>query len=202
MLHRLGLESDRYFLVSAHREENVDDPAKLAGLLAGLDLLARTYGFPIIFSTHPRTRKRLTEDGMAGLSPLIQFLPPFGFNDYVRLQLEAHCVLSDSGTITEEAALLDLPAVTMREAIERPEGMDAGTLVMSSLQPDRLLDAVRCVRDGWPGRRFAGRVPDYEGGAVSAKVVRIVLSYIDQIDRVVWSKPPALPTSPADSEAP
>lgn len=203
VLQRLGLAADRYFLVSAHREENVDDEAHLAGLLAGLDALALRYGWPIIVSTHPRTRKRLSADVAAGLSPLIRFLSPFGFTDYVRLQLGAYCVLSDSGTITEEAALLDLPAVTMRDAIERPEGMDAGTLVMAGLAPDRLLDAVRCVRDGWPGRRFAGHVPDYEAGAVSAKVVRIVLSYIDQVDRVVWSKAPSGPMEPGlEGEAP
>ena len=203
VLQRLGLTADHYFLVSAHREENVDDETHLAGLLAGLDALASRYGWPIIVSTHPRTRKRLSAEVAAGLSPLIRFLPPFGFTDYVRLQLGAYCVLSDSGTITEEAALLDLPAVTMRDAIERPEGMDAGTLVMAGLAPDRLLDAVRCVRDGWPGRRFAGRVSDYEAGAVSAKVVRIVLSYIDQVDRVVWSKQPSGPAEPGlEGEAP
>jgi UDP-N-acetylglucosamine 2-epimerase (non-hydrolysing) len=203
VLQRLGLTADHYFLVSAHREENVDDETHLAGLLAGLDALASRYGWPIIVSTHPRTRKRLSADVAARLSPLIRFLPPFGFTDYVRLQLGAYCVLSDSGTITEEAALLDLPAVTMRDAIERPEGMDAGTLVMAGLAPDRLLDAVRCVRDGWPGRRFAGRVSDYEAGAVSAKVVRIVLSYIDQVDRVVWSKQPSGPAEPGlEGEAP
>lgn len=200
-LQQLGLSADQYFLVSAHREENVDDPERLAGLLAGLDALAHRYGWPIIVSTHPRTRKRMPVDAAAGLSPLIRFLPPFGFTDYVRLQLGAFCVLSDSGTITEEAALLDLPAVTMRDAIERPEGMDAGALVIAELAPDRLLDAVRCVRDGWPGRRFAGRVPDYEAGAVSAKVVRIVLSYIDQVDRVVWSKPPGPAEPRQESEA-
>lgn len=190
ILQRLGLESDRYFLVSAHREENVDDPQRLAGLLAALDSLAQKHHWPIIVSTHPRTRKVLHPHMTAALSPLIKFLPPFRFCEYVRLQLGAYCILSDSGTITEEASLLDLPAVTMRDAIERPEGMDAGTLVMSGLAPDRLLDAVQCVRDGWPGRRFAGKVPDYEADAVSTKVVRIVLSYIDQIDRLVWSKPP------------
>jgi UDP-N-acetylglucosamine 2-epimerase len=193
VLQRLALEDDRFFLVSAHREENVDDPERLAGLLAGLDALAQRHGWPIIVSTHPRTRKRLSTRAAADLSPLIRFLPPFGFIDYVRLQLGAYCVLSDSGTISEEAALLDLPAVTMRDAIERPEAMDAGTLVVAGLVPDRLLDAVRCVRDGWPGRRFAGRVPDYEAGAVSVKVVRIVLSYIDHVNRVVWSKPPTPP---------
>jgi UDP-N-acetylglucosamine 2-epimerase len=188
VLQRLGLVTDRYFLVSAHREENVDEPKRLAKLLTGLNTLVQHYGWPVVFSTHPRTRKRLTADVVASLSPLIRLLPPFSFTDYVRLQLGAYCVLSDSGTITEEAALLDLPAVKMRDAMERPEGMDAGTLVMAGYAPDRLLDAVRCVRDGWPGRRFAGRVPDYEAGAVSAKVVRIVLSYIDLVDRVVWLK--------------
>ncbi len=198
---RLGLAAERYFLVSAHREENVDDPERLAGLLGGLDALARRYGWPIIVSTHPRTRNRLSVNAAAEVSPLIRFLPPFGFSDYVKLQLGAYCVLSDSGTITEEAALLDLPAVTMRDAIERPEGMDAGTLVMTGFAPDRLLDAVQCVRDGFPGRRFAGRVPDYEGGSASAKVVRIVLSHIDQIDRVVWMKQPGPMASGQDSEA-
>ncbi len=201
VLDRLGLAADRYFLVSAHREENVDVPERLAGLLAGLEALAQQHGWPVIVSTHPRTRQRLPASLTAGRSALIRFLPAFGFTDYVRLQLGAYCVLSDSGTIAEEAALLDLPAVTMRDAIERPEGMEAGTLVMAEPRPDRLLEAVRCVRDGWPGRRFAGRVPDYEAGAVSAKVVRIVLSYIDQVDRVVWSKRPAPAAPGQDSEA-
>lgn len=187
ILSHLGLEPDRYFVVSAHREENVDNRERIAALLASLTALAETYRWPVIVSTHPRTRKHLPTE-MEGLSPLIRFLPPFGFTDYVQLQLHAHCVLSDSGTITEEAALLDLPAVTLRDAHERPEGMDAGTLVMANLDPDRVLDAVRCVRDGY-GTRRAGRVPDFEAGAVSTKVVRIVLSYIDQVNRVVWSKP-------------
>jgi UDP-N-acetylglucosamine 2-epimerase (non-hydrolysing) len=195
-LQRLGLIEDCYFLVSAHREENVDDPNRLEAIIQCLGALAVEYSWPIIVSTHPRTRKRLSERSASILSPLIRLMPSFGFTDYVRLQLGAYCVLSDSGTITEEAALLDLPAITMRDAIERPEGMDAGTLVMSGLTPDRLLDAVRCVRDGWPGRRFAGRVPDYESGPVSVKVVRIVLSYIDQVNRVVWSKPASFVPGP------
>ncbi len=187
VLARLGLVRQRYFLVSAHREENVDSKTRLVALLACLQSLAAEYGWPVIVSTHPRTRKQLDEEVVAGLSPLIRFLPPFGFHDYIHLQLHAWCVLSDSGTLTEEAALLDLPAVTLRDAHERPEGMDAGILVMASLQPDRVLDAIRCVRDGLGARR-AGRVPDYEAGAVSAKVVRIVLSYIDYVNRTVWSK--------------
>jgi UDP-N-acetylglucosamine 2-epimerase len=189
-LSHLGLEPDHYFIVSAHREENVDDPQRIGALLECFNALALAYKWPVIVSTHPRTRSRLPTE-VDGLSPLVRFLPPFGFTDYIRLQLDAHCVLSDSGTITEEAALLDLPAVMLRDAHERPEGMDAGTLVMATLHPERVLDAVRCVRDGLDGRR-AGRVPDYEAGAVSAKVVRIVLSYVDQVNRVVWSKPTAI----------
>jgi UDP-N-acetylglucosamine 2-epimerase len=187
ILVRLGLESDRFFLVSAHREENVDSPARLAALLACLDRLAAAYGWPIVVSTHPRTRKRLAEAKQTDLSPLIRFLPPFSFTDYVHLQMRAHCVLSDSGTITEEAALLDLPAVTLRDAHERPEGMDAGTLIMASLDPDRVLEAVLIARAG-TGSRRAGRVPDYEAEGVADKVVRIVISYIDYVNRVVWSK--------------
>lgn len=188
VLARLGLAAGRYFVVSAHREENVDEPRRLAALMACLDALAAAYDWPVIVSTHPRTRARLQDAGTGALSPLIRFLPPFAFTDYVRLQLGAFCVLSDSGTLTEEAALLGFPAVTLREAHERPEGMDAGVLVVASLLPDRVLDAVRCARDSI-GERYAGRVADYEAEDVAGKVVRIVLSYIDQIDRVVWGKP-------------
>jgi UDP-N-acetylglucosamine 2-epimerase (non-hydrolysing) len=188
VLRRLDLAADRYFLVSAHREENVDAPARLRSLLACLEALAQAHGLPVIVSTHPRTRDRLAAETIAEMSPLIRMLPPFTFTDYVKLQLHAACTISDSGTITEEAALLDLPAVTLRDAHERPEGMDAGVLLMSPPEPARLLDAVRCAREGIGSRR-AGRVPDYENLDVSAKVVRIVLSYIDHVDRVVWSKP-------------
>ncbi|SKC94027.1 non-hydrolyzing UDP-N-acetylglucosamine 2-epimerase [Paraburkholderia hospita] len=193
ILQDLSLEPNRYLVLSLHREENVDDPSRIDAMMACLKALETTYGWPIIVSTHPRTRKRLPEDDQHGLSPLVQFLPPFSFTDYIKLQQDAACVISDSGTITEEASLLNLRAVTLREAHERPEGMDAGTLVMSSLLPDRLIDAIRCVMDE-PAQiegetRYAGRVPDYEAENVSAKVVRIVLSYIDQINRKVWSKP-------------
>lgn len=187
VLEQSELQSDRYFLVSAHREENVDLPERLVALIQVLDCLAQEYGFPIVVSTHPRTRRRLAEVAQEALSPLVRFLPPFGFTDYVKLQLHAHCVLSDSGTITEEASLLDLPAVTLRDAHERPEGMDAGVLVMASLSPAKVMDAIRAVRDGFSGgRRYAGSVADYRADSVSAKVVRIVLSYIDYVNRVVW----------------
>ena len=185
----LGLEPGQFFLVSAHREENVDNPQRLTSLLEALNGLAAEYRYPIIVSTHPRTRARLQALHHGELSPLIRFLKPFGYTDYVKLQLSSFCVVSDSGTITEEASLLDLPAVTVRDAHERPEGMDAGTLVMSSLDRSSVLDAVRVVRsDCSVDRRSAGAVPDYEGGEVSTKVVRIVMSYIDFVNRVVWSK--------------
>lgn len=132
VMDRLGLERDGFFVVSAHREENVDSPLKLRSLTESLQRLAAEFGFPVIVSTHPRTRKRLGAQPDHALSPLVRFLPPFGFPDYVKLQLGAYCVISDGGTITEEAALLDIPAVTVRDAHERPEGMDAGVLVRSS----------------------------------------------------------------------
>lgn len=193
VLQRLGLEERKFFLVSAHREENVDSVGHLRDMLASLDALAAKYGWPIVVSTHPRTRKRIDEIGGIPANGLVRFMEPFGFIDYVRLQLGAACVISDSGTITEEASLLDLPAVTLRDAHERPEGMDAGTLIMSRLGSEAVLDAVACamlplsVDAG--GASFAGKVRDYEAYAVSAKVVKIVLSYIDYVNRVVWSKP-------------
>lgn len=193
VLKSLGLEKDKYFLVSAHREENVDDPKKLEVFLACLERLVSEYNIPVIVSTHPRTKKRLQSQALSKLSPLIRFLPPFGFIDYVHLQQEANCVLSDSGTITEEASLLNLRAVTLRDAHERPEGMDAGTLVMASIHPDRVIEAVHCALDGLSSsgdiRVFSGEVSDYKSDQVSAKVVRIVLSYIDKVNRDVWRKP-------------
>lgn len=192
VLERLSLEPGRYFIVSLHREENVDAPDRIASLLRCLEALATEFGWPIIVSTHPRTRQRLPIDAKSRLSSLIQFLPPFGFTDYIKLQQDSACVISDSGTITEEASLLNLRAITLREAHERPEGMDAGTLVMASLSEERVIDAVRCVMDGFGQSQGyvqnAGRVPDYEAENVSAKVTRIVLSYIDQVNRRVWSK--------------
>lgn len=189
ILDTLGLRDDGYLLVSAHREENVDFDDRIDTLIASLETIAVRTGLPVVVSTHPRTRDRLQRRNRTTTSSQVRLLPPFGFTDYVRLQLGARCVLSDSGTITEEASLLDFPAVTMRDAHERPEGMDAGALVMSSLGADDLMAAIAVVRDGiGGGRRFAGRVPDYEASEVSAKVARIVFSYIDYVNRVVWSK--------------
>lgn len=189
VLSRLSLESQRYFLLSAHREENVDSPENLQDLLDTMQALVKEYDMPVIVSTHPRTRQRLEKLGIDDLDPRIQFLKPFGFFDYVQLQMEAFCVLSDSGTITEEASLLNLPAVTIRNAHERPEGMDEGVLIMSGLKAERVLDAVRIVTQQHKKIERQFRiVPDYEGGLVSEKVLRVVLSYVDFVNRVVWSK--------------
>ena len=189
ILDKLELKSKKFFVVSAHREENVDTKANLQDLLDTLKALVETYGMPVIVSTHPRTRQRLEALGFDGLDSRIQFLKPFGFFDYVKLQMEAFCVLSDSGTITEESSLLNLPAVTIRNAHERPEGMDEGVLIMSGLKADRVLDAVRiATQQHNKSERTFRIVPDYECGAVSKKVLSIVLSYVDFINRVVWSK--------------
>ena len=189
ILQRLVLERSRYFLVSAHREENVDTPQNLRDLVETLNTLADQYNVPVIVSTHPRTQKRLDAMDLGVLHAQIRFLKPFGFCDYIKLQMEALCVISDSGTITEEASLLNLPAITIRNAHERPEGMDAGTLIMAGLTSTRVLDAVRVVTAQHDREHCATQpVADYEGGPVSKKVLRVVLSYTDYVNRTVWGK--------------
>lgn len=186
---REGLRAGQFFLVSVHREENVDSPANLRDLLNTLKALVAEYSYPVIVSTHPRTRKRLEALGESLEHPLIRFVKPYGLLDYIKLQMSAFCVLSDSGTITEEASLLDLPAVTLRNAHERPEGMDEGTLVMSGLRSDSVLSAVKVVTDQHDRtRRVIPLVPDYVASPVSKQVVRIVLSYTDYVNRTVWKR--------------
>jgi UDP-N-acetylglucosamine 2-epimerase (non-hydrolysing) len=186
VLDRLQLDAGSYFLVSSHREENVDSPERLASLLDSLNGLVERYGHRVIVSTHPRTRKRMEEMDRHEPDPRITFLPPFGFFDYVKLQAEAACVISDSGTITEEGSLLGLRAVTIRQAHERPEGMDAGTLIMCDLDRQSLLNAVEVAMAA--DMPAAMPVADYEAGAVSRKVLNIVLSYMGFVNRVVWRK--------------
>lgn len=189
ILIQLGLKPRQYFVISTHREENVDSPQVLADFLDTLNALVKEYELPVIVSTHPRTRKRLEDLEPIALSEKIVFSNPFGFLDYIQLQMQAFCVLSDSGTITEEASLLNLPAITIRNAHERPEGMDAGVLVMSGLKSNSVLDAVSVVTT-----QFAESttpilpVADYQNSHVSKQIVRIVLSYVDYINRVIWSK--------------
>lgn len=186
-LESLGLKRGGYFLVSAHREENVDSQEMLQDLLDSLEALAQEYNLPLIVSTHPRTRKRLAELGRRELDGRIRFLKPLGFLDYVKLQQEAFCVISDSGTITEEASILNIPAVTIRQAHERPEGMDEGVLIMSGLKKERVLQAVAVVAaQHAAGGQGVNMVPDYDTGSVARKVVRIMISYIDYINRTVW----------------
>lgn len=189
VLYRLNLQSQRYFLVSVHREENVDLPERLQHLLNTLQLLVKKYQMPIIVSTHPRTRKEIEKLEKGDLDSRIQFLRPFGFLDYIKLQMEAYCILSDSGTIAEESSLLNLAAVSIRDAHERPEVMDEGVLIMSTIKAEKILDAV-CIatqKHNNTERQFKV-VPDYEGGLVSQKVLRVVLSYVDFVNHVVWSK--------------
>ena len=189
ILQRMGLADNGFFVVSAHREENVDTPQNLLDMIETLNALAEHYALPVIVSTHPRTQKRLDALALGNINPLIQFLKPFGFCDYIKLQQEALCVISDSGTITEEASLLNLPAITIRNAHERPEGMDVGTVIMSGLKKERVLDSVRVIISQHDkSRRVVLPVADYEAGEVSKKLLRVVLSYVDYINRTVWSK--------------
>jgi UDP-N-acetylglucosamine 2-epimerase (non-hydrolysing) len=183
------LEPGRFFIVSAHREENVDTPQNLLDMVETLNALAEQYDIPVIVSTHPRTQKRLDTLKPIKLNPRISFLKPFGFCDYVKLQMEALCVLSDSGTITEESSLLNLPAITLRNAHERPEGMDVGTLIMSGLKKESVLDAVRVIIAQYDkAKRVVAPVEDYEVLEVSKKLLRVVLSYTGYINRTVWHK--------------
>ena len=153
-----------------------------------LNALAKEYDMPVIVSTHPRTKKRLDGMELGKLNPHIQFLKPFGFCDYIKLQMEALCVISDSGTISEEGSLLNLPAITIRNAHERPEGMDEGTLIMSGLKVNSVLDAVRVIITQHDRiQRTMKPVEDYEAGPVSKQVLRVVLSYVDYVNHTVWS---------------
>jgi UDP-N-acetylglucosamine 2-epimerase len=189
VLQRMGLKANQFFIVSAHREENIDSPENMSNMIETLNALAETYNHPVIVSTHPRTKKRLDTMELGKLNPHIQFLKPFGFCDYIKLQMEALCVVSDSGTITEEGSLLNLPAITIRNAHERPEGMDVGTLIMSGLKKERVLDAVRVIiAQHDKSRRVMQPVQDYEAGAVSKQLLRVVMSYVDYVNRTVWSK--------------
>nr|WP_265595213.1 UDP-N-acetylglucosamine 2-epimerase (non-hydrolyzing) [Verrucomicrobium sp. BvORR106] len=187
ILPRLGLEERKYFVVSAHREENVDRPVHLRSLVRALEMLNGETGFPMIVSLHPRTRRRLETEGIT-LPPSIRTMPPLGFPDYVALQKASYCTISDSGTITEEAALAGFAAVTVREAHERPEGMDEGVLVMSGLNPERILQAVAVA----VAQREAGIIPmvppDYDVDQVSWKVAKVICGYADFVKRVVWQE--------------
>jgi UDP-N-acetylglucosamine 2-epimerase (non-hydrolysing) len=189
IMKQIAVTPNGYFLVSAHREENVDTRENLLALLDSFKAVGEAYCLPIIVSTHPRTRKRLEELGHSDAGPHVQFLKPLGFLDYVRLQMHARCVISDSGTITEESSILGFPAITIRNTHERPEGMDEGTLIMTGLQSDRVLEAIEVVlAHHAEGARPFKVVPDYEADNVSKKVVRIILSYVGYVNRYTWHR--------------
>ncbi|MFH1983065.1 MAG: UDP-N-acetylglucosamine 2-epimerase (non-hydrolyzing) [Pseudomonadota bacterium] len=189
VLDTLGLVPGQFFIVSAHREENIDSAANFADLLETLEAITAAHGMPIIFSTHPRTRKRLEAVDSSTLAKTVRFMKPLGFADYVKLQMNAYCAISDSGTITEESSIMNFPAVTIRQAHERQEGMDEGTLIMCGLKADRVLGAIDTVRRQWtPEKRRFRLVADYDVDNVSQKVVRIILSYTDTVNRTVWFK--------------
>ena len=189
VLKHLGLEPGEYIVVSAHREENVDSEANFINLLESLNAIAVKYSKQIIFSTHPRTRKKLKEHDKIKLDESIRLVKPFGFLDYIQLQKTAFCVVSDSGTITEESSILNFPAVTIRQAHERPEGMDEGTLIMCGLKADRVIEAIGVVTKQFSGKpRQFKVVKDYNSDNVSKKVLRIILSYTDYVNRTVWYK--------------
>lgn len=189
ILEKEGLLPNQYMLMSIHREENVDSEKNFTDLLESIDEMTRVYKMPIIVSTHPRTRKKLEEIGYEHTNTLIRFSKPYGFHEYNKLQKEAFCVISDSGTIAEESSILNLPAITIRQAHERPEGMDEGILIMSGLNKTRVIEAINVVtKQHNRSNRTMHPVTDYEVDNVSKKVVRIILSYTDYINRTVWHK--------------
>ena len=188
VLRKLNLNKENYFIVSAHREENIDYKQNINDFLDSLNAIAENYNLPIIVSTHPRTRKRIDSLKNREINDHIKFLKPLGFFDYINLQLNSKCVISDSGTISEESSILEFPAIMIRAAHERPESMDEGTLIMSGLKKERILESISTVviqnNEGLKPKLIS----DYNVDNVSLKVARIILSYIDYINRTVWKK--------------
>lgn len=184
-----NLTQGGYFIVSTHREENVDSEENFNNLLQSLTAIATKYKKKVIVSTHPRTRKKLESIGFTNNNPMIEFMKPFGFLDYIKLQKNAFCVISDSGTITEESSILQFPAITIRQAHERPEGMDESALIMTGLDATRIIQSIDIVTNQVKeNKEVIHTVSDYKVDNVSTKVLRIILSYTDYINRTVWKK--------------
>lgn len=188
ILEKLNLEPQKYFVVSSHREENISNPANFKGLIESLNKIAETYNYPIIVSTHPRTRNMI-ESKSVKVHSNIQFLKPMGFHDYNALQMHSLTVLSDSGTISEESSILNFPALNIRQAHERPEAMEEASVMMVGLSPERIMQGLVHLKSQERGdNRNFRLVGDYSMPNVSEKVIRIILSYTDYVNRVVWSK--------------
>jgi UDP-N-acetyl-L-fucosamine synthase len=188
VLARLGLEPGKFFVVSAHREENVDSDKNFLKLVGVLNRVAEDYGYPVIVSTHPRTQKRVDAMGV-DFHPLVQLLKPLGFKDYNNLQMSSKAVLSDSGTITEESSILNFPALNIREAHERPEGMEEASVMMVGLEETRIMQALQVLESQPRGKaRLLRIVDDYSMPNVADKVVRLIHSYTDYVNRVVWKR--------------
>jgi UDP-N-acetyl-L-fucosamine synthase len=188
VLSRLGIKEYEFFVVSAHREENVDSDKNFLNLIESLNAIAEIYQMPIIVSTHPRTQKRIDEMKVE-LNPIIQLWKPLGFKDYNKLQISAKAVLSDSGTINEEASIMNFPALNLREAHERPEGMEEAVVMMTGLEKERIMQSLAIIDNQPRGeQRLMRQVPDYSMPNVSDKIVRIIHSYTDYVNRVIWKK--------------
>jgi UDP-N-acetylglucosamine 2-epimerase len=176
VLDTLSLEKRRYFIVSSHREENVDNQDNLSKILLILNNLAEDYNLPVIVSTHPRTRKKLEKMTGLGMNPLVRFLKPFGFIDYVHLQMNSLCAISDSGTISEESAILNFPAISLRQSMERPEAQDAGTIVLTGFEQDVVLNSIETIVKEFEMMNGYKRIPDdYSIDNTSWRVLKLIL---------------------------
>ena len=182
VLERLKVEKNKYIVLSLHREENVDNDKNFISLMNAINSIAKTYNMPIIFSAHPRTRKKIEKNNIK-FNKLVKYMKPLGFNDYNNLQKNAFCVVSDSGTITEESSILGFPAITIRQAHERPEGMDEGTLIMSGVEEKDILDSIKVATSQNIKPHI---VNDYDVDHVGIKIVKIIMSYTGYINRTVW----------------
>lgn len=187
ILDHLSLEKDKYILVSAHREENIDNEKNFLSLMNAINAIAELYQIPVIYSVHPRSKKYI-ENREFIFHRLIQPLEPFGFSDYNKLQKEAFCVLSDSGTVPEEASMLNFPAVSIRTSTERPEALDKGGIVLGGINTEDILQAVELAREMWDAKEYGVTVPDYTDKNVSAKVIKIIQSYTKIVNKVIWGK--------------
>jgi UDP-N-acetylglucosamine 2-epimerase (non-hydrolysing) len=188
ILDKLELETGKFFVVSVHREENIDSPSNISKYVNVLNTLAEKYGLPIIVSTHPRTKKKIDSLKLE-FNPLVRLLKPLGFSDYVKLQSESKAVLSDSGTITEESSILNFPAINIREAHERPEGFEEASVMFTGMEIERILQALDVLSVQPRGEeRLINIVEDYVAPNVSDKILRIITSYTDYVNKFVWKK--------------